>query len=336
MVLATDTKARFEAAVEAVVATLTGGGVVALPTETVYGLAANAFDASAVARVCEIKGRPTTNPVIVHVADIAMARRCCSDWAEVADQLAKAFWPGPLTLVLPKSELIPDVVTAGGETVGVRWSSHPFIQAVIRRCGFPLAAPSANRSMSISPTNVSHVRQSLGNRVSLIVDGGQAQVGVESTVLDLTVDPVRVLRPGMVHKESLLSVLDAVSVMDGGGEQVAKSPGLMARHYAPEARLIVLRWDDDDDLERQIKSQLATGQRVEVHVVAHTRIPSLDRFAQVSVMPHDPEAFARALYSELHRCDAEGAELIVVEAVPKTSPWSAIRDRLKRAAVALP
>src|SRR5256885_1884981 len=181
-VLATHTRALFTAAVKRAVELLRAGEVVALPTETVYGLAANAFDARAVSRIYEIKGRPAHNPIIVHVAGVQMARRCIANWPPLADKLARAFWPGPLTLVLPKARELPDIVTAGGATVGVRWPSHPFIQAVIRKCGFPLAAPSANLSNRVSPTNANHVRQQLGDKLRLIVDGGQSRVGIESAV----------------------------------------------------------------------------------------------------------------------------------------------------------
>src|SRR6185295_13504155 len=185
---------------------LRAGEIVALPTETVYGLAANALDAVAVKRIFEAKGRPANNPIIVHVADMAMAHRCAREWPDRADQLAKAFWPGPLTLVMPRSKEIPDIVTAGGPTVGIRWPSHPLIQAVIRECDFPLAAPSANPSGSVSPTNAAHVLHDLGDKISLIVDGGQSQVGIESAVVDLSVHPARILRPGMIHRESLAAV----------------------------------------------------------------------------------------------------------------------------------
>src|SRR6266581_8986016 len=170
--LSTHTPALFTAAVKRAVELLRAGEVVALPTETVYGLAANALDAKAVSRIFEIKGRPAQNPIIVHVAGIEMAKRCVAHWPVLAEKLARAFWPGPLTLVLPRAQEIPEVVTAGGPTVGVRWPSHPFIQAVIRECGFPLAAPSANPSNRVSPTNAEHVRKYLGGQVPLIVDGG--------------------------------------------------------------------------------------------------------------------------------------------------------------------
>jgi L-threonylcarbamoyladenylate synthase len=231
-------------------------------------------------------------------------------------------------MVLPKAKEIPDIVTAGGETVGVRWPSHPFIQAVIRECGFPLAAPSANLSNQVSPTNAEHVRKQLGNRLALIVDGGQSQVGIESTVIDLAATPPRVLRPGMIHDESLVAVLGDLGT---GSSQTGtlRSPGLLRKHYAPKARLKVLSWRDTADLN----VQLSTGniQRSETHVIAHTHIPSGEGFAGVSVIPHDAEAYARAIYVELHRCDEAGARLIVAEVLPEGVEWRAIADRLSRA-----
>jgi L-threonylcarbamoyladenylate synthase len=326
-VLPTHTRALFNAAVERAVELLRAGEVVALPTETVYGLAANALDAKAVARIYEVKGRPAHNPVIVHVASVEMAKRCVADWPAMAEKLAKAFWPGPLTMVLPRAKNIPDIVTAGGETVGVRWPSHPFIQEVIRACDFPLAAPSANLSNRISPTSAEHVAKQL--KIPLIVDGGQAQVGIESTVIDLTANPPRLLRPGMIHEQALMVVKGKLTQGFGDSEEILKSPGQLTKHYAPKGKLTVLKWQDDRDLN----SQLSTlgSQLSKRHVIAHTHIPAQSGFASVSVIPHDAEAFARALYGELHRCDERGAELIIVEAPPETSEWRAIGDRLKRA-----
>jgi len=330
-ILSTHTPALFQKAVQRAAQSLRAGEVVALPTETVYGLAANAFDAQAVARIFEIKGRPAHNPIIVHVADLEMAKRCVKNFPVSAEKLAKAFWPGPLTLVLSRSEKIPAIVTAGGETVGIRWPSHPFISAVIRECNFPLAAPSANLSNSISPTNAEHVRKSLGDKVSLIVDGGQSQVGIESTVLDLCETPPRILRPGMIHAESLAAAGLPISDFRFPIEiRTLKSPGLLKKHYAPKAKLVVLNWSNDADLQSQICNlKLAIGN---VHVIAHTKIPSGGNFANVSVIPHDAEAFARAIYAELHRCDETGVKLIVVEAPPDLPEWSGIADRLRRAA----
>ena len=330
-ILHTHTKALFETAVKRAVALLRAGEVVALPTETVYGLAANALDADAVAKIFQIKGRPAHNPIIVHVVSHEMARDCVRHWPESAEKFSRAFWPGPLTLVLPRAAKIPEAVTAGGATVGVRWPGHPFMQAVLRECGFPLAAPSANLSNQISPTNAEHVRLQLAGKVPLIVDGGQSQVGIESTVLDLTVSPPRILRPGMIHAESLAAVAGRLQPSAFNLQPTTlKSPGLLAKHYSPKAKLVVLQWRDDLDLHAQIGHQPAASGRV--HLVVHTQIPAGFDAARVSVIPHDAEAFARALYAELHRCDAAGAELIVVEAPPDRPEWSGIADRLRRAA----
>lgn len=332
-ILQTHTSELFQAAVRRASALLRAGEVVALPTETVYGLAANAFDARAVSRIFEVKGRPSQNPIIVHVADLEMAGRCVSEWPPAAEQLAASFWPGPLTLVLPRSREIPDCVTAGGPTVGVRWPSHPFVQAVIRECEFPLAAPSANLSNRLSPTNAEHVRSQLGDKVGLIIDGGQAQVGIESTVLDLTVRPPRVLRPGMIHEEALQAALrlsrSSRPEETGQTSGTLRSPGLLRKHYAPKAKLIVMSWRDDADL----RSRLGSERADRTHVIAYQRIPSPKGLGGVSVIPHDAEAFARALYAELHRCDEAGAERIIVEAPPDSTAWRAIVDRLNRAAV---
>jgi L-threonylcarbamoyladenylate synthase len=328
--LATDTPQLFEAAVRRAAELLQAGQVVALPTETVYGLAANALNASAVARIFQVKGRPSHNPIIVHVASLDMAMRCAASWPALAGRVATAFWPGPLTLVLPRSSQIPDIVTAGGPTVGLRWPSHPFIQAVIQRCGFPLAAPSANPSNQISPTNARHVDKLLGDKIPLIVDGGQAQVGIESTVLDVSVSPPRVLRPGMIHDQALLTVTGTLAGVAGESHQILKSPGLLQKHYSPRARLVLLTWKDDRDLAAQ--TERLKIQRPRTHVIAHTHIPSVQDFSSVSVIPHDAEAFARALYAQFHESDEAGAEWIIVEQVPDAQEWRAISDRLTRAA----
>jgi L-threonylcarbamoyladenylate synthase len=329
-ILSIESAALFDEAIGRAAALLRSGQLVALPTETVYGLAANAWDAQAVRRIYEVKGRPPENPIIVHVAGLEMARRCVSTWPALADKLAAAFWPGPLTLVLPRSTEIPQIVTAGGETVGVRWPSHPFIQAVIRACGFPLAAPSANRANELSPTNPRHVQKSLGEKVPLIIDGGQSQVGIESSVLDLVSSPPRLLRPGMIHAESLLAVIGEGSLETGAGSShTLRSPGLLPRHYSPRARLVVLSWPDEAGLAARVSAfNLA---REKIHVVAHTQIPLREKFGRVAVIPHDAEAYARALYAELHQCDEAGAELIIAEAVPTGGDWSGIADRLGRA-----
>ena len=330
-ILSTHTPEHFQKAVLRTAELLRAGEVVALPTETVYGLAANALDEKAVAKIFQIKSRPANNPIIIHIAGNEMAKRCVTEWPPLADKLAKAFWPGPLTFVLPRARKIPDVVTAGGATVGIRYPGHPFIQAVIRECDFPLAAPSANLSSRVSPTNAEHVRAQLGGKIPVIVDGGQSQVGIESTVLDLTETPPRILRPGMIHTESLEAVIGNIQYPTSNIQHPKlKSPGLLAKHYSPEAKLVVLRWRGDADL----RSQLSTFnfQPSTCFIIAHTQIPSVENYARVSVIPHDAEAFARAIYAELHRCDEAGAGEIVVEAPPDLPEWAGITDRLRRAA----
>jgi L-threonylcarbamoyladenylate synthase len=330
-ILSTHTPELFQKAVRRAAELLRAGEVVALPTETVYGLAANALDEAAVAKIFQIKGRPSHNPIIIHVAGNEMAQACVTQWPELAERFSKSFWPGPLTLVLPRAGKIPGNVTAGGETVGIRWPSHPFIQAVIRECGFPLAAPSANLSNQVSPTNAEHVRAQLAGKIPLIVDGGQSQVGIESTVLDLTVSPPKILRPGMIHAESLTAVGGEIQISNSEFKiSDLRSPGLLKKHYSPKAKLLVLNWRDDAELKFKIQNSKFKIENC--FIVAHTRIPAGKYFADVSVMPHDAEAFARALYAELHRCDAAGAELIVVEAPPDLAEWSGIADRLRRAA----
>jgi L-threonylcarbamoyladenylate synthase len=328
-VLPTHTPELFDLAVRRAASFLRAGEVVALPTETVYGLAANALDPRAVERIFQVKGRPAHNPIIVHVASIDMAKRCVADWPDLAGALAKAFWPGPLTLVLPRAKEIPPAITAGGPTVGVRWPSHPFIQAVIRECGFPLAAPSANPSNRVSPTNAEHVLKDLGGEIRLIVDGGQAHIGIESTVLDISGSPPRLLRPGMIHEEALLAVTGELAIGSSDSPEVLKSPGLLRKHYSPKARLVVWSWKDEAELNVQSAQRGVSPSNL--HVIAHTRIPSGAGFGRVSVIPHDPAAFARAIYAELHQCDEAHAELIVVEALPDAPEWRAIADRLRRA-----
>lgn len=330
-ILPTHTPALFEAAVRRAAELLRAGEVVALPTETVYGLAANALDADAVARIFAAKGRPSHNPIIIHVSDLAMARTFAASWPETAERLARSFWPGPLTLVLPRTEGVPDIVTAGGPTVGIRWPSHPFMQAVIRECGFPLAAPSANPSNFISPTNAQHVLATLGDRIKLIVDGGQSQVGIESTVVDVSSAKVAILRPGMIHAESLAAALGQSTLDESQATSgTLRSPGQLKKHYSPKARLAVRSWADDADLDRQLQSMGA--ERGRTQVVVYSRIPGLAGLGGVSVIPHDAEAYARALYAELHRCDDERAAWIIVEALPDDPEWRAIADRLRRAA----
>ena len=331
-VLPTHSAALFEAAVLRACELLKQGEVVGLPTETVYGLAANALDPKGVSRIYEIKGRPAHNPIIVHVSSFELARDCANEWPATAEKLGRAFWPGPLTLVLRRAESIPDIVTAGGDTVGIRWPSHPFIQAVIGRCGFPLAAPSANPANRLSPTTAEHVWKYFGDRLKLIVDGGQSHVGIESTVVDLSECPPRLLRPGMIHEQALLAVTEELVLGSGEHQQILKSPGQLLHHYSPRAKLLVRSWSDEEELRQQLRRTQTRTLPEKTHIIAHTKVPSGEALGQISIIPHDPEAFARGIYAALHECDEAGAELIVVEELPDTTEWRAIRDRLNRAA----
>ncbi len=304
---------------------LRGGGLVAFPTETVYGLGANALNATAVARIFAAKGRPANNPVIVHVADTSLVSTVATEWPDVAAKLAAAFWPGPLTLVLPKRDDVPDAVTAGGPTVAVRVPAHPVALALLREAGVPVAAPSANRSSALSPTTAQHVLQSLESLVDMILDGGPCAGGIESTVVDVTALPVRLLRPGLVAVAQLEEVLGEVVV---GGDLRAKpqaafrSPGLLDRHYAPRTPL-ELASDDGTARVRQLSGRVGWLTWIDVFDVAGVERRGL---------PRDPAGFAAGLYAALHELDLLGLDMIVVAAMPSEPAWLAIQDRLSRAA----
>jgi L-threonylcarbamoyladenylate synthase len=326
--LGLETAASFNHAVEVARRLLAQGEVVAVPTETVYGLAANALDESAVAKIYAVKGRPAQNPLIVHVGSLEGAKSLAAEWPAHAAHLASAFWPGPLTIVVKKASAVPSMVTAGGETVAIRWPSHPFMQKLIVACGFPLAAPSANLSTEVSPTNAAHVVKSLGHMIRLVVDGGQSQVGIESTVVDVTGSAPRVLRPGLIHSESIEAVVGVLATAEQGIGPV-RSPGLLTKHYSPKARVLIRAWRTEKQLLECLER---LGLKpTECYVIAHTHIPLSGTYGGVAVIPHDAEAYARALYSELHRVDDEGLPVILIEDVPLTPEWHGVRDRLLRA-----
>jgi len=302
--------------------TIQTGGLVAFPTETVYGLGANALDAGAVAAIFSAKGRPATNPVIVHVRSVDAAAEV-AEVNEIATRLMDAFWPGPLTLVLPKRANVPDVVTAGGSTVAVRQPNHPVAQRLLDIAGVPIAAPSANRSEAISPTRAEHVLASLGEKI-LILDGGPSEVGLESTVLDVTVDPPRMLRPGMVTVAQIESALDTKLASTLGADvDIARSPGQMPRHYAPNTPLSIV-----DDVWA-----VANAARHQVAVIAWSA-PRVDDYGDfmIWVLTDNPVVYAASLYETLHEVDVAGVDEILVERVPDGQAWAAIRDRLTRAA----
>jgi len=323
-------------AIERAVKILRQGGLVAVPTETVYGLAANAWDPQAVERIFQAKQRPPTNPIIVHIASLSMALECVRVWPSRAQRLAQAFWPGPLTMILPKSDRIPPIVTAGGATVGIRWPRQPITEAIIRKCGFPLAAPSANPSTAVSPTRAEHVLRTLGDRIDAIVDGGPCPVGIESTVVDLTTDPVTILRPGMIDPESIAAVLgEEVRIGNRRGEigerdTAFRSPGQMPRHYAPRARVLLWKWDDAEKLADRLREEGLEPERTVV--LALHQWPGRWRPLRWVVMPAEPVAYAARLYALFHESDESGAQAIVVEPPPEEVQWLALHDRLCRAA----
>src|SRR3979490_342999 len=228
------------AEIESAARLLRAGRLVAFPTETVYGLGANALDPEAVARIYAVKGRPPTSPLIVHVSSIDMAQSLVTRWPTIADQLAHRFWPGPLTLVLEKQPTIPPIVTAGLSTVGLRMPSHPVALALIKAAGVPVAAPSANRFTQLSPTTTEHVRRSLGSDVDLILDGGPCQVGIESTVLSLAGPQAVLLRPGAISRAQLEAEIGPVAIATDVNEGAHPSPGMHPRHYSPRTRLILV------------------------------------------------------------------------------------------------
>jgi L-threonylcarbamoyladenylate synthase len=302
------------------------GRLVAFPTETVYGLGANALDAAAVARIYEAKGRPSYNPLIVHLAEIAQVSSVATDWTETAERLASAFWPGPLTLVLPKTDVVPESVTAGLRTVAVRVPGHPVAHALLEAAGIPVAAPSANRSTQLSPTRGDHVLQSLGQSVDLILDGGPTPVGIESTVVDVTTPVPTLLRPGSITLDELVVVVGRVERgTDVAGESARPAPGMLDKHYAPRAKLVLIA---APDVGVRVEHERASG----LHVGALIVHASVEPMPGIVAMPSDPDRYAAALYASLHALDDAGCDVIVVERVPDTNAWMAVRDRLSRAA----
>ena len=323
---------------------LRAGRLVAFPTETVYGLGANALDAEAVARIYAVKRRPPTSPLIVHVASIEMAQSLVANWPETADRLARRFWPGPLTLVLPKSHVgadaflrlrsgpvpaeqssaaplswtIPSIVTAGLPTVGLRMPAHSIALALIRAAGVPLAAPSANRFTELSPTTADHVRLSLGSDIDYILDGGPCSVGIESTVLSLAGPGPVLLRPGGISRTELEAIVGPVASASEIRAGAHPSPGMHPRHYSPRTPLLLVK---DGKLPDQ-------GQGI---YLQHQHLPSRES-VQTIPMPAAAPHYAAALYEILHQADAGNYNWIAVDTPPNTPEWEAVHDRLRRAA----
>jgi len=323
-------------------ARLRAGGLVAFPTETVYGLGVNALDASAVRRLFEAKGRPSNDPLIVHISSVQGLDQLVSEVPSVVERLAARFWPGPLTLVLPRSHAVPPEVTASLNTIAVRIPAHPVAHALIAAVDLPVAAPSANLFSRPSPTRAAHVLEDLRGRIDMVLDAGETAVGVESTVLDVTTDPPTILRPGAVTPEMLREVLSEVSLVAREGGPM-RSPGLLERHYSPRAPLTV--YDGPKAVEALLRDALAagtSGRRVglllaggDLDAAAFSRVTRDAVTDRLIIRELGPELrdVARLLYAALRDLDAAGVDLIVARAFSQDDGLGlAIADRLRRAA----
>ena len=314
--------------VQKAAALLRAGEVVAFPTETVYGLGANALDEGAITKIFEAKGRPANNPLIVHVLDICAARKLAASWPDIATLLADAFWPGPLTLVLPRTSSVPDVVTGGNQTVGLRVPAHPVARAILTAAGLPIAAPSANRSNAISPTRAAHVLADLDGLIPLIIDGG-ATNNVESTVVDVSTPSPRILRPGPITAAMLQAVLGAVRLSDvqapalEAGE-CPSAPGQLPVHYAPVTPTVILPAHDADALTIRLRDKGRLVARL-----TSSNVRADDQWTVV--LQPSAKAWQAGVYDALHTLDDSGADVIVIDAPPNSPEWAAVNDRLSRA-----
>ncbi len=331
-----------EEAIDEAASVLASGGLVAFPTETVYGLGADALDAGAVGRIFKAKGRPADNPIIVHIADARDVGLLAAEVPSQALPLIDRWWPGPLTLVLPALDSVPAVTRGGLRTVAVRMPAHKVALALIRASGCPVAAPSANRSGRPSPTTARHVIEDLGASVDLVLDGGPTPVGVESTVLDVTGPVPVLLRPGGVGLEALEAAVGRVIVAGAGpgpadtGEMLARSPGTRYRHYAPRARVVLVDAPADESPARvaeAVRGLWEQGLRVGVMVTSESA-PAVPAGAVVRVMGRraDPAGIASNLFAQMRELDEAGLGAIVAEGIGEEGVGRAVMDRLRRAA----
>ncbi len=311
------------------------GRLVAFPTETVYGLGANALDEKAVRRIFTAKGRPTADPLIVHLSGLQQIEQAASAVPQVARRLAEAFWPGPLTLILPKQPRISHLVTSGLETVAVRVPDHPIALALLREAGIPIAAPSANRFGHTSPTTAQHVWHDLNGRVEIILDGGAAPLGVESTVLDVSTTPPRILRPGGVTREMLENVIGEVVILSHKrkAEKGLPSPGLLEKHYAPRAGMIFFKGGNTHQaMFSQLAAEQALGKKVGILAADEDTRAFEMAGAVVYRLGTDLESIARHIYAGMRWLDSQSVDLILCRDFGEGGLGLAIRDRLTRAA----
>lgn len=306
---------------------LRSGGIVAFPSETVYGLGADAENDDAVRRIFTIKGRPADHPLIVHLADLNQIDRWARYVPDTAMRLAERFWPGPLTIILRRSRRVSDLVTGGLDTVGIRVPAHPVAQALLREVGVGVAAPSANRFGRISPTCAGHVRDELGSAPDLILDGGNCQVGLESTIISLVDDRPVLLRPGGISLPELCDTLGREVAHPGQPKPALRAPGCHASHYAPLTPSFLI---SAAHLSTVFQDSGGAGQRAAILCHSETTA-DLCSTSQCLLLPNEPHGYGQALYASLRRLDAEGYDKILIEAVPDTEPWRAVRDRLCRA-----
>ncbi len=317
------------------------GGLVAFPTETVYGLGANALQGEAVANIFKAKGRPSDNPLIVHISDLSQLEDIVSHVSEQAKRLMEQFWPGPLTLILPKKDTIPDEVTAGLSTVGVRFPKHPVAQALISMAGVPIAAPSANTSGKPSPTTAQHVIDDLFGKIDAVIDGGSADVGLESTIVDVSGEIPVLLRPGGITYEQLCEVLGEVLLGQSVTEQLASNvtaiaPGMKYPHYSPNAQVIVVKGTDEAlirYINQQIKNQHSLGKRVGAMVYTQIlpHILHADVLLSLGDIHHRSSAAAH-LFSYLRTFDEQGVEIVYAQDCGESGIGLAISNRLNKAA----
>jgi L-threonylcarbamoyladenylate synthase len=305
---------------------LRAGELVVFPTETVYGLGADASNPLAIAKIFAVKGRPADHPLIVHLPDASHLDRWALDIPEAAHELAIAFWPGPLTLILKRQPSVPDTITGGQDTVGLRVPNHPLALQLLREFKGGVAAPSANRFGHISPTTAAHVREEFGDAVAMILDGGPCAVGIESTILDLSGSEPRILRPGMLDTEAIGAVLGRCPEF-GGQPNAPRVSGSLEAHYAPRTPLQLIA---AADLEEAARQALDAGRRIAV-LAAQPVARSHENLAWCPVSA-DPTQFAHDLYARLRELDAMGCDLILVAAPPADEAWRAVTDRLRRAA----
>jgi L-threonylcarbamoyladenylate synthase len=318
-----------DAALDQAADLLRQGRLVAFPTETVYGLGADASNAEAVGRIFAAKGRPADHPLIVHIADAG----CLTDWAEsvpdAARRLAERFWPGPLAIILKKKPNVPDAVTGGQPTVGLRVPSHSVALRLLRKFGGGIAAPSANRFCRISPTTARHVEEELGDSVDMILDGGPCEVGVESTIIDLSGARPRLLRPGRITQVQIEEVLGVRLSLAVKTESLdIRAPGLMAVHYAPSTPAVLC---DNEDLSETLSTLITQSRRV--GLIAYRRSNPPLGLAHILPMPTEAHEYAQALYAALREMDNLRLDMIVVEQPPEGESWQAVNDRLRKATV---